>query len=106
MATLLEKAIKKLVDLPKKRQDSYASIIFDELDSETQWDNLFARTSDKQIKKIEHMVRDDMKKGATSFASSREPNDRTYNWKIRAAILSITSADTETRAEVFIYVVK
>ncbi len=65
MTTLLEKAIKKLEDLPKKRQNSYASIIFDELDSEARWDKLFARTSDKQIKKMEQMMRDDLKKDVT-----------------------------------------
>lgn len=65
MTTLLEKVIRKLEDLPKKRQDSYASIIFDELDSEARWDKLFSRTSGKQIKKIEQMMRDDLKKGTT-----------------------------------------
>jgi len=63
----LEKAIKKLEGLPKKRQNSYASIIFDELDSEAKWDKLFTHTSDKQIKKMERMVRKDIKKGVTSL---------------------------------------
>ena len=65
MSMLLEKAIKQLESLPKKRQDTYASMIFDELESEVGWDRLFARTSDKQIKKMEQMVRGDLKKGAT-----------------------------------------
>lgn len=65
MSMLLEKAIKQLESLPKKRQDTYASMIFDELESEAKWDGLFARTSDKQIKKMEQMVRGDLKKGAT-----------------------------------------
>lgn len=65
MSMLLEKAIKQLERLPKKRQDVYASMIFDELESEIKWDKLFARTTGKQIKKIEQMVRGDVKKGAT-----------------------------------------
>ena len=64
---LLEKAIKKLESLPKKRQDIYASMIFEELESEMRWDKLFARTSGEQIKKIEQMVRGDLRKGATSL---------------------------------------
>lgn len=64
---LLEKAIKKLEDLPKKRQDGYASLIFDELDSELRWNHLFMRTSDKQVKKIERTVRDNIKKGVNSL---------------------------------------
>lgn len=65
MTTLLEKAIKKLENLPKKRQDVYASIIFDELEGAVKWDKLFADTSGKQIKKIEQMVQGDIKKGTT-----------------------------------------
>ena len=67
MSMLLEKAIKKLESLPKKRQDIYASMIFEELESEMRWDKLFARTSGEQIKKIEQMVRGDLKKDTTSL---------------------------------------
>ena len=63
MTTLLKKAIKKLQNLPKKRQNSYASIIIDELDSEVRWDGLFARTSDTEIKKMEKMARGNARKG-------------------------------------------
>ena len=64
MTTLLEKAIKKLEVLPKKWQDNYASLIFDELESEIKWDKLIRRTSGEQIKKLEKMVRADLKRGA------------------------------------------
>ena len=67
MSMLLEKAIKKLESLPKKRQDIYASMIFEELESEMRWDKLFARTSGAQIKKMEQMVRGDLKKDTTSL---------------------------------------
>ena len=67
MNTLLGKAIKQLESLPKKRQDIYASIIFDELENEVRWNKLFARTSGKQIKKMDQMVRGDLKRGATSL---------------------------------------
>ena len=67
MSALLEKAIKRLEDLPKKLQDIYASMIFDELESEIKWDKLFARTSNKQIKKLERAVHGDLKKGSTSL---------------------------------------
>ena len=63
MTTLLEKAIKKLEDLPKKRQDNFASIIFDELESEVKWNKLIARTSKEQIRKMERMVREDVGRG-------------------------------------------
>ena len=62
MTTLLEKAVEKLESLPKKHQDIYASMIFDELESEVRWERLFARTSSKQIKKMEQIVRGDLKK--------------------------------------------
>ena len=67
MSILLEKAIKQLESLPKKHQDIYASMIFEELESEMRWDKLFARTSGEQIKKIEQMVRSDLKKEAISL---------------------------------------
>ena len=73
MDTLLEKAIKQLESLPKKRQDIYASMIFDELDSEMYWSKIFARTSDKQLKKMEQMVRDEIKKGATPISRFLRP---------------------------------
>ena len=67
MSMLLEKAIKQLESLPKKRQDTYASMIFDELESEARWDELFAHTSNEQIKKMERVIRGDLKKDATSL---------------------------------------
>ena len=63
MTTLLEKAIKKLEVLPKKWQDNYASLIFDELESEIKWDKLTQNTSGGQIKKLEKLVREDLKRG-------------------------------------------
>ena len=62
--TKQEKAIKKLERLPKKRQDGYASIIFDELDSEVRWDKLFADTSARQQKNMKRAALGDSKKGA------------------------------------------
>lgn len=64
MTILLEKAIKKLGRLPKKRQDNYASIIFDELDGEARWGKLFANTSIKQQRDIKKIALDDIKNGA------------------------------------------
>ncbi|MDP2668782.1 MAG: hypothetical protein Q8P07_03045 [bacterium] len=65
MTTLLEKAVKKLGDLPKKLQNNYASIIFEELDSEARWDKLFFGISGKKIKKIEKIARSEIKKKTT-----------------------------------------
>ena len=65
MTILLEKAIKKLERLPKKRQDTYASIIFDELDSETHWDKLFKNTSIRKQNSMKKMVLSDIKRGAS-----------------------------------------
>jgi len=62
MTTLLEKAVKKLEDLPKKLQNNYASIIFEELDNEARWDKLFSGTSGKKIKKMEKIGSSEIKK--------------------------------------------
>jgi hypothetical protein len=43
MSQLMEQAIQKAKQLPEHDQDSIASIILQEIDSEHQWEELFAR---------------------------------------------------------------
>ena len=47
MTRLLEQAIEKLRTLPATEQDSIASLVLAEIDSEKQWDELFAKSPEK-----------------------------------------------------------
>ncbi len=44
---LLKKAFDRVSALPQHEQDAIATLIFDELSSEQQWDELFAKSQDK-----------------------------------------------------------
>lgn len=68
MTTLLKKAVEQLEALPKARQDSYASLIFEELYSELRWDKLFSSTQGAKIKKLETMARNEVKKGVNPLS--------------------------------------
>lgn len=50
MTELLEKAITKLKNLPKDEQNVMATIILDELEEESPWDDSFARSPNKLAK--------------------------------------------------------
>lgn len=69
MTTLLKKAVEQLEALPKARQDSYASLIFEELYSELRWDKLFSSTPDAKIKKMEKIVLREIKKGVNPLSN-------------------------------------
>ena len=43
MSRLMEQAIQKLKQLPEQDQESIASIILQEIESESRWEELFAR---------------------------------------------------------------
>lgn len=64
MTTLLQKAVEQLKALPKVSQNSYASLIFEELYSELRWDKLFSSTPGAKIKKMEKITLREVKKGA------------------------------------------
>ena len=44
MTTLLEKAVKKISNLPEPEQDEIAKIILDEIEDEEVWSNKFKNT--------------------------------------------------------------
>lgn len=46
MTQLLEKAFNKLSSLPDEEQDSFASFIMSQLESEAKWDGLFSNSQD------------------------------------------------------------
>ncbi len=46
MTRLLEEAIKKASELPETEQDSLAKWLLEELESEREWDRLFAESQD------------------------------------------------------------
>ena len=46
MTELLEQAIAKIKNLPESEQDTIATIILEELEDETKWDNSFANSQD------------------------------------------------------------
>jgi hypothetical protein len=46
MTQLLEKAMKRVAALPRKKQDEFASFILAELESEHRWEELYAASQD------------------------------------------------------------
>ena len=46
MTKLLEKAFEAATQLPPEQQDAVAAIILDEISSEQQWDQAFAKSQD------------------------------------------------------------
>jgi hypothetical protein len=47
MTKLLEEAIAKVRQLPEAEQNAIAQLILDEVESEKQWDELFAKSPEK-----------------------------------------------------------
>jgi len=45
MTKLLEKAFRKASALPAREQDSLASLLLEEIESERRWDELFAKSA-------------------------------------------------------------
>ena len=62
MTDLLEKAIDRVSKLPDEEQDAIASVIFDVLEDEQQWQNAFAASQDK-LAKLANKVRKDIRSG-------------------------------------------
>jgi hypothetical protein len=62
MTRLLEQALEKLRSLPAAEQDSIASLVLDEIESEKKWDALFAKSSDK-LKKLANEAWDEHEAG-------------------------------------------
>ncbi len=50
MTKLLEQAVAKARQLPESEQDAIARLVLDEIESERQWDRLFAKSPEKLSK--------------------------------------------------------
>ena len=62
MTILLEKALARVVELPKEEQDTIATMILEELDDELRWNAAFSGSLDK-LAKMAAKVRQDIKAG-------------------------------------------
>jgi hypothetical protein len=61
MTKLLEKAFAEAVKLPKKEQDKLARWLLSELESESRWDDAFARSADQLAQLAEEAVEEHSK---------------------------------------------
>jgi hypothetical protein len=64
MTQLLEKVLKKVATLPQEKQDSLASFILAELESENRWDALFASSPDA-LSKLASNALTELERGET-----------------------------------------
>ena len=64
MTALLEKALNRIKALPPKEQDAVASLILEEIESEKQWDELFAN-SQGQLAQLAGQAITEFKAGKT-----------------------------------------
>jgi hypothetical protein len=64
MTKRLEEAIERLRRLPEADQDSIAQIVFDELESERKWDELFTKSPEK-LKRLGDQAWADYEAGKT-----------------------------------------
>jgi hypothetical protein len=47
MTRLLEQALAQVMQLPESEQDTIARLVLDEIESEREWDRLFAKSPEK-----------------------------------------------------------
>ena len=66
MTALLEKAVHQISSLPNEQQDTLASLILQELQSEAKWDKLFAETQ-SQLFKLASQAINESKAGKTTL---------------------------------------
>lgn len=64
MTALLHKAIAAAENLPESDQDRLAQTLFDEMESEQRWDEVFVRHEDK-MDKLEALILADIESGRT-----------------------------------------
>jgi hypothetical protein len=64
MTQLLESVMEKIADLPEEKQNSLASFILAELESEARWDSLFA-SSKGILAKMAHDAVAEFERGET-----------------------------------------
>lgn len=65
MTALLEKAFSKIKTLAPEEQDALAALIFEEMESEKKWDEMFASSQD-QLAKLAKQAVTDYKAGKTA----------------------------------------
>ena len=65
MTALLEKAFSKIKTLTPEEQDALAALIFEEMESEKKWDEMFASSQD-QLAKLAKQAVADYKAGKTT----------------------------------------
>ena len=63
MTQLMETLIEKLSGLPEEKQDEYAATYLSLLEDDQRWDELFARTTDEQWKKMADEAQKEMERG-------------------------------------------
>jgi len=63
MTQLMRTLVEKLQALPEEEQDRYAAVYLSELQSDRRWEELFARTTDEQWKKLANEAREEREKG-------------------------------------------
>lgn len=68
MTELLKKAIEKAKSLPEDKQNLVATAMLEEIDSSKRWDELFAKTTDKQWQAMADQVQKDIENGNTISA--------------------------------------
>jgi hypothetical protein len=66
MTELLERAIAQLKTLPSNEQDSLATILLAEMESERIWKDKFKSTTDDQWQRMADMVRQEIAAGDTT----------------------------------------
>jgi hypothetical protein len=62
MTKLLEEAFKKASELPETEQDTLAKWLLEELESEREWDRMFADSPDI-LRQLANEAREDHRKG-------------------------------------------
>jgi methylase of polypeptide subunit release factors len=63
MTSLMKKFIERLQEIPEEEQDKYAATYLQELEDDQRWEELFARTTEEQWKKLVEKAREDVKEG-------------------------------------------
>lgn len=66
MGKLLERAIEEAHKLPEEEQEAIGAWLLAEIDSETRWDELFARPASETLKRLAEEALEDHRSGRTS----------------------------------------
>jgi hypothetical protein len=78
MSRLMDQAILKIQQLPEQDQESLASIILQEIESEHRWDELFARPESADL--LLRMADEALVEARSGRARRLERNARCHGW--------------------------